>query len=453
MKKFDLIVIGGGTGGINVLRAATAAGWKVALIEAGHMGGTCINVGCIPSKTLLYSARVLQEVREAEKYGVITDAPKADWKAMVKRKDDLVGRIRNRSYKNVQRDENVTLYEGEAEFAGEKQVSINGEKITADKILIAAGSRSDIPPLPEIEKTGYFTSTSIMDTPDLPRSILIMGGGIIGVEFSQLLIRLGVEVTVLQRNTRLAPALEPEISAEIGERLKEEGLKIVTGVDIREVGRDGDTVYAVDHSGEKPVRYRAEKLLLATGRAPNSDRLKVESIGMETDEKGFIRVDSSFKTSVEGIWAVGDIVGGLMFTHRARHDAMLLARHLVEGEKINNEGRLIPYAIFTEPEIAAVGLGEEAAVNAGYRVKVQRFPFAYHGRALAVLKTDGYIKLVIDKESGKILGAHIIGPEAAELLHELITAMHFGATIYDLQEIMHIHPTLAEAIQSAAWSK
>jgi len=193
--------------------------------------------------------------------------------------------------------------------------------------------------------------------------------------------------------------------------------------------------------------------MVATGRAPNSDMLHPEKAGIETDKRGYVVVDQDFLTGVEGVWAIGDVIGGMMFTHKAWHDALLLSRHLLKGEAIASTNRLIPVTVFTEPEIAGVGMGEAAAVKEGYEVKIQKSLFSYHGRALATGKLDGFVKLVLDSSSGKILGGHIIGPEAGELIHELATAMRFSATVYDLQEMMHVHPTLAEAINSTAWSE
>lgn len=452
VKSFDLIVIGGGTAGMNLVYRAAGNGWKVAVIESSHLGGTCINVGCIPSKTLLHSGRVMQKVRDAGDYGVIVEPPRVDWPAVVRRKDRLVGRIRSRSYDNVESNENITLIEGEAEFMGPRAIEVNGNKITADKIVIAAGARTAIPQISGLDRVDYLNSTSVMDIQELPDSILILGGGIIALEFSQLFARLGVDVTILQRGTRLVTALEPEISDEICKILEGEGVVVKTGTEIIEVGKEGLGIYTVDKTENGPVRYRAEKLLLAAGRTPNSDRLKVKNAGVEIDEGGFIKVDSNYQTTAEGVWAIGDVIGGMMFTHVAWHDAFLLSGYLLHGKKILAEKRLIPFAIFTEPEISGVGMGEEEAHKAGYEVKIQRFYFAHHGRALAAMETKGFVKLVIDKTDGKILGAHIIGPKAGELIHELIAAIRFDATVYDLQDMMHIHPTLTEAINSAAWS-
>ncbi len=450
MKDFDLIVVGSGSAGTNVTHRAAGAGWKVALIEPGYLGGTCINVGCIPSKTLIHSARVMHEIKEAGRYGVIAEPPVADWASMRERKDNLVGRIRSRGHKNIEGNDNITLFEGEGLFIGPRKISVNGETLTADKIVIACGARPAVPSINGLESIDYLTSTTVMDMDELPRSMLILGGGIIALEFSQLFARLGVEVTILQRNRRVGPILEEEISAEIEALLKEEGVRTKTGTEVSEVGRDGSAYFAVDAAGDLDERYSAEKILVATGRVPNSDRLKVEKAGVKTDSRGFVKIDSSYRTSVKGIWAVGDITGGMMFTHRAWNDGLLLSRHLINRIDISNEGRLIPYAVFTDPEIGSVGLGEQAAYEAGYKIKIQRFPFAFQGRALAAEKTKGFIKLVVNKANGKILGGHIIGHEGGELIHELIAAIRFGATVNDLYEMMHIHPTMSEAIHNAS---
>ena len=344
------------------------------------------------------------------------------------------------------------LYDRQAVFTGTHTVEVNGETLTAERIVFATGARSAVPTLTGLSDIDYLTSTSAMEMKELPGSLLILGGGIISLEFSQLFVRLGVEVTIVQRGDRLAANLEPEISDEIHNVLESAGINVKTNTNVSSVGAEHGSVYVVDETDKGSVRYLADQILVATGRASNSDMLVLEKAGVETDERGYIVVDEGFKTSAEGIWAIGDVIGGMMFTHKAWHDAILLSRYFFKGEKIVSKDRLIPFAIFTEPEIAGVGLGEATAAKAGYKVKVQRYPFSSHGRALATEKLDGFVKLVLDSDSKRILGSHIIGPEAGELIHELITAIHFGATVYDLQNLIHIHPTLSEAINSTAWS-
>ena len=450
MKKYDLIVIGAGTAGMNLTYPLAAQGWNVAVVENSHVGGTCINIGCIPSKTLISSGRTMQVVREAKKWGVVAGEPQADWPAMVERKNELVGKIRSRGYKNIDRSDKITLYQGRAVFSAPGTLEVNGETISAGKIVIASGARTAVPPLPGLSDLDYLTSTSVMEMETLPESMLILGGGIIALEFSQLLQRLGVDVTIVQRSDRLAPNLDPEISDEIRRILEEEGVKVKTGTKISSAGKEAESVYLIDETESGPERYTADQILVATGRAPNTDQLALGKAGVETDRRGFVVVDDHFKTSAEGIYAIGDVIGGMMFTHKAWHDASLLSRHLSVGEKIDPSNRLIPFAIFTEPEIAGVGLDQKAAVEAGYQVKIHDYPFRFQGRARAMEKYDGFIKMTVEQDSGKILGAHMIGPEAGELIHELITAIYFGATVHDLQNMIHVHPTLSEAIINTA---
>jgi len=453
MRKYDLLVLGAGSAGMNLIRPLAAEGWKTAMVEARFPGGTCINIGCIPSKTLISSARVMQSARDAQKYGVVVEPPRADWRAMIGRKDDLIGAMRRSIYLNLQNNQNITFYEGKATFTDPQTVEVNGEELTAEKIVIATGARSAIPPVPGLKDINYLTSTSAMEMQKLPKSLFVLGGGIIALEFSQLFARVGVEVTILQRDERLATNLEPEISDEIRRVLEKEGINVKTSTNISLVGSEDSEVYVVDETDKGQVTYRADEILVATGRAPNTEELSLEKVRVETDKRGYVVVDKDFKTSTEGIWAIGDVIGGKMFTHKAWHDALLLSRYFVKGEKIASQNRLVPFAVFTEPEIAGVGMGESEAVQAGYQEKIQHFSFSKHGRALASDKADGFIKLVLDRNNGRILGAHIIGPAAGEIIHELNTAIHFNATVYDLQNMMHIHPTLAEAINNTAWAE
>jgi dihydrolipoamide dehydrogenase len=453
MNDFDLIVIGSGSAGSNVMNRATGKGLKVAMAEVGPLGGSCINVGCIPSKALIQTARTYKQVMSAGRFGVIAEAPGIDWPAAVRRKDRIVNRMRASGYNSLTDNKNVTLLEGEASFAGPNEVTVNDEKIRAERIVIAAGARPSIPSLIGLDNVDYLTSTTIMELQELPKSLIIIGGGLIALEFSQLFARLGVEVTILQRNRQLAPQLDRDIADEISSVLVNEKVRIITGAGVSKVGREGDLIFVETEKDSKMIRYSAEKLLIATGRAPNSDRLNLDLAGIKTDQKGFINVDDHFKTSAAGVWAIGDIIGGPMFTHKAWHDGYLLANYLIDGNEINPAERWIPFAVFTEPEIAGVGLNEAQAREAGYNYKLKRYPFGTHGRNIVDDKLEGFIKLIYKAEDEKLIGAQLIGSEAGELIHELIAAIYFGAKLSDLRNMIHIHPTLAEAINSAAFSE
>jgi len=453
MKKYDLIVIGSGSAGSNVMHRATSKGLTVALAEAGPFGGSCINVGCIPSKALIQTARSFNQVKSAGRFGVMAEVPGLDWQAAIRRKDRIVNRMRAGGYNSLAENENVTLFEGEASFAGTQEVLVSGDKIRAERIVIAAGARPLIPVIEGLADIDYLTSTTIMELKELPKSLIVIGGGLIALEFSQLFARLGVEVTILQRNQHLAPQLDQDIAAEIQTILVNEKVKIITGAKVSRVGREGDLIFVEAEKNGESSNYSAEKLLIASGRKPNSDRLNLDQAGIKADQRGFIFVDDHFKTSVEGIWAIGDIIGGPMFTHKAWHDGYLLANHLIDGNAISPAERLIPFAVFTDPEIAGVGLSESQAREAGFNFDVKRYPFAAHGRNIVDDKLEGFIKIIYETGGEKLLGAQLIGPEAGELIHELIAALYFGAKLSDLRNMIHIHPTLAEAINSAAFSE
>ncbi|MBM4236602.1 MAG: dihydrolipoamide dehydrogenase, partial [Firmicutes bacterium] len=362
-------------------------------------------------------------------------------------------RMRAGGYNSLADNKNVTLFESEASFAGLQKVLVGGETIRSERIVIATGARPLIPALEGLERVDYLTSTTVMELQELPKSLIIIGGGLIALEFSQLFARLGVDVTILQRNQQLAPQLDRDIAAEISSVLDNEKVKIVTGAGVNRVGREGDLIFVETGNNNQLIRYSAEKLLIAAGRAPNSDLLNLELAGIKTDQKGFIIVDDHFKTSADGVWAIGDIIGGPMFTHKAWHDGYLLANYLIDGKAISPADRLIPFAVFTEPEIAGVGLSETQAREAGYNFKVTSYPFGTHGRNIVDDKLEGFIKLIYETEGKKLIGAQLIGPEAGELIHELIAAIYFGTKLSDLQNIIHIHPTLAEAINSAAFAE
>ena len=453
MNNFDLIVIGSGSAGSNVMNRATGKGLKVALAESGPFGGSCINVGCIPSKALIQTARAFHQVKTAGRFGVMVETPGIDWQAAIRRKDRIVNRMRAGGYNGLADNKNVTLCEGEVSFVGPREVLVGGETIRSERIVIAAGAGPLIPALEGLEAVDYLTSTTIMELQELPKSLIIIGGGLIALEFSQLFARLGVEVTILQRNQQLAPQLDRDIADEISSVLDNEKVRIITGAGVSKVGREGDFIFVEAEKDSKMIRHSAEKLLIAAGRAPNSDLLNLEQAGIETDPRGFIIVDDHFKTSADGVWAIGDIIGGPMFTHKAWHDGYLLANYLIDDQTISPADRLIPFAVFTEPEIAGVGLNETQAREAGYNYKLKHYPFGTHGRNIVDDKLEGFIKLIYEAESEKLLGAQLIGSEAGELIHELIAAIYFGAKLSDLRNMIHIHPTLAEAINSAAFSE
>ena len=445
-------MLGGGTAGMTVVDEAAANGWEVAVVEAKALGGTCVNNGCIPTKTMIHSAKIMHYIQRAKEYGIECGSPRMDFTAVLARKDRLITAMRDGLYRDVAQNKKIMLFEGTAAFEEPMRVWAGSELIEGERILICTGARTLIPPIEGLDTVDYLTSTTALQMKELPASLIIAGGGPIAVEFAQMYARFGVNVTILQRPARLVPNVEPEISAELQRVLEQDGVNIITGADVRKVGRNlaGITVFAEVEGA--PRQFASDRIMVATSRKPNSDTLQLDKAGVETDKRGYIRVDSAFRTNVPGIWALGDATGGAMFTHRAWHDGFLLSRYFFKGELISTAGRLIPYAIFTDPEIAAVGLGEQAAWGAGHDVTVLQTPFKHVSRAMAMAEEDGLIKLVVDGKNGKLLGAHLIGPNSGEIIHELVAAIRFNATVYDLQDMLHIHPTLAEGINAAAFS-
>ncbi len=449
MKQFSLIVLGSGTAGMTIAHAASANGWNVAVVESAELGGTCNNWGCIPTKTMIHSARVMHFVSQAAKYGVKTSSPTVDLAAVVARKDNLITKRKNGSQASIDKNPNLTLFAGTAAFEASNRVRVGDELLEADKIVIATGARPFIPPVAGLKTVDYLTSTTILDLKELPASIIIMGGGPIAVEFAQMYARFGSKVTIVELAPRILSVVEPELSSEAHRILERENITIFTGVGIGSVAASAMGVAVVLSDGALQ-RLEAARLLVAVGRTPNTDMLQLEKAGVNRDPRGFVVTDDAMRTNVSGIWALGDVAGGPQFTHRAWHDGFLLGRHWFKGEQIYTRKRLMPYAIFIDPEIASVGMGEQEARDAGHDVQALQFPFAWVGRAQAIDELDGFCKRVIDAKDGRVLGGHLIGPAAGEVVHELIAAIRLGATAYDLQDMLHIHPTLAEVINSTA---
>ena len=450
MTKYDLIVVGGGAAGITASRGPASMGWKVAMIEKEYMGGTCTNVGCMPTKALLSSAHFLHQSKHADLYGAKIDRVSADWMQVRTRMDQFVKKLRSGSEKYPTQFENMTLYRGEAAFTGPGTVRVNGDELSADKIIIAAGARSFIPPVPGIEDVDYLTSTTALSLAKLPDHITILGGGVLAAEFAQIFSRLGSKVTILEQNEQILGNFDDDVATEFERLLKLEGIDVLTGHTVKSLSREDAGVGIVLEHDNITKDLSVDAVMIATGRKPNSDLLDCQAAGIELDDRGFIITDESFLTTAQGVWALGDIIGGSMFTHKARHDGMLLSKHLTEGIYVDLRGRIIPFAVFTDPEIAMVGESEKSATQKGTRFVSKKLPYNKIGRAGASSKTDGFIKLLADPDSQKIIGSQIIGENAGEIIHTVTMAMRMNAVIADLQDMMPIHPTFAEGLYSNA---
>lgn len=448
--EFDLVVIGGGMAGLPIANKAAYKGLKTALVEKELLGGTCLNRGCIPTKTMIHSAKVAHTVRTAELFGIKTSPPKVDLAAIVSRKNKIVETIRKNAYRQVKKNQNLTLIEATAVFEGSNQLSVGESLIEAEKFIINTGARPLLPPIKNLDQISYHTNRSLLELTQLPETLLVVGGGYIGVEFAQMFARFGSKVILFQQNNRLVPAEDPEISQVLLEVFRQEGIEVVTTAQVVEVAQEGKHITAKVVVNRKEQEYHGDTLLMATGRRPNTDQVGLELAGVQMDERGFILADQSYQTNQNHIWAIGDVTGKPMFTHSARDDAERLYQLLFKGISSENSNRIVPYAIFTDPEIAAVGMTEQEALDQGFEIKIGKHPFNRVARAMAMGSTAGFIKIVADASTDRILGAQIIGPHAGELIHEFVITLQTSATFQDIGKALHVHPTLAEGVSSAA---
>jgi dihydrolipoamide dehydrogenase len=450
VEQYDLIVIGGGMAGLPLAQKAALKGRKTALVEKELLGGTCLNRGCIPTKTMIHSAKIMHHVRRAAEFGIVVGEPKADLRAIVQRKDGVVKPIRDGAYRGAGKIENLHLIEDVSRFDGPGRLAVGDRLLESAMIVVNTGTEAAIPPVDGLADVDYLTNRSALEMTELPESLIIVGGGYVGVEFAQMYARFGSRVTVLQRAERLVPNEEPDISAVLMDVFRREGIEVVTGATMVGVKQSGNYVAVSARAGAEVKTFHSTHLLVATGRTPNTASLNLGAVGVETDRAGFIKVDNRFQTSTEGIWAMGDVKGPPMFTHSARNDAELLYRALIKGDATATvDHRLVPHAVFTDPAIGSVGLTEAEARKRGHSLKIGVQPFKAVAKARAIGETDGFIKIIADDKTDQILGAHIIGPEGDNLIHELIVAMQVGATFQDVARALHIHPTLAEGVNGA----
>lgn len=453
-KQYDAIVIGSGQGGGPLSTALAKAGRKSALIEHKKVGGTCVNYGCTPTKTMAASARVAHVVGRAGDYGVEVDSKRINMKEVRKRKRDIVESFRSGSQKSIEEVDGVDLLMGEAAFVGSKQLEIkmnNGDrkKLAADWVFINTGSRPAVPRMPGLESVPYLDSTSIMELEEIPEHLLIIGGGYIGIEFGQMFLRFGSRVTLMHRGTQLVAGEDSDVAEEIAEILQTEGMTIEFEAEARRVekGNSGQiNLVANGKSGEKKIS--GSHLLIAAGRVPNTEHLNLGAAEVNLDEHGFVHVNERLETNVQGIYALGDVKGGPAFTHISYDDYRLLSSNLLQdGDRLTSD-RLVPYTIFIDPQLGRVGLTEKEALEKGLDIQVTKLPMNRVSRALEVDETSGFMKVIIDTNSKKILGCAILGMQGGEIASILQVAMMGNVTYPELRDGIFAHPTLAESLNS-----
>jgi pyruvate/2-oxoglutarate dehydrogenase complex dihydrolipoamide dehydrogenase (E3) component len=454
-ETFDAIVIGAGQAGGPLAGALGKAGWKVALIEKEHVGGTCVNEGCTPTKTMVASARVAYLARRAADYGVQTGAVQVDLSRVRERTQALVESFRSGSRKSLEKVDNVTLIMGEAHFVSPHEVEVTSAEdggkrtLAAEKIFINAGARPVLPPIEGLDAVPALTSKTILELESVPEHLLVMGGGYIGLEFAQMFRRFGSDVTLIQRGPQLLAREDEDVADEIAEILREDGVTVHLETEVTAAAQDDRGRLSLTLKGkEGERRLGGSHLLVATGRKPNSDLLNLEAAGLETDEQGSIRVNGKLETSVPGIYALGDIKGGPAFTHISYDDYRIVRDNLLKGADKTTEGRPVPYTVFTDPQLGRVGLSEAQAREQGFDIKVAKLPMSSAARALELDETRGFMKAVVDAQNGRILGAAILGVEGGEVMSTLQVAMMGGLTYEALRDSPFAHPLLSESLNN-----
>jgi len=444
-KSFDAVVIGTGQAGTPLAARLAKAGRKVAIIERGRFGGTCVNTGCIPTKAMVASARAAYVARRASDFGVeISGGVYVDMKRVKARKDKISAASRTGVEKMLESAENCTIYRKQARFLSDHEVEAGGERLTAPQIFINVGARPVIPAIPGLGSVPYLTNSHILEIDFVPRSLIIIGGSYIGLEFGQMFRRFGSEVTVIERGPRLFGREDEDISDGIRDILVNEGIRVELNSEVSEIEKLGPDDLAV-HIKSLGAR-RGSHLLIASGREPNTDDLGLENTGIERDQRGFIQVDDQLRTSVPGVWAIGDCNGRSAFTHTSYNDYEIVAANLLDNDNRRVRERITAYNVYIDPPLGRAGLSETEVRSSGRKALMGKREMSRVGRAVEKGETQGFMKVLVDAETKQILGAAILGTGGDEAIHCILDMMYAKAPYTVLQQAVHIHPTLSELI-------
>jgi pyruvate/2-oxoglutarate dehydrogenase complex dihydrolipoamide dehydrogenase (E3) component len=453
-QDYDAIVIGAGQAGGPLSTALAGAGRKTALIERAHVGGTCVNVGCTPTKTMIASARVAHLARRAADYGVHTDPVTVDLLRVRQRKRDIVDSFRTGNQRRIEQTDGVDLVMGEARFTGTRSVEVRRDgaetlRLAADLIFINTGDRPASPPVDGLSTVPTLNSTTIMELDQVPEHLLILGGGYIGLEFGQMFRRFGSAVTIIQRGHQLLAREDADVADEVAKILREDGVEVLLDAEARHVEQDANRALRLtvrQPEGERTLE--GSHLLVAAGRTPNTEALDLPAAGVQTDQRGYVQANERLETNVPGIYALGDVKGGPAFTHISYDDFRIIRTNLLDGGHATTADRPVPYTVFIDPQLGRVGLTEEQARQSGRPIRVAKLPMSSVARALEVDETRGFMKAVVDAETQQILGAAVLGIEGGEVMAVLEVAMVGHLPYTALRDGVFAHPTLAESLNN-----
>jgi pyruvate/2-oxoglutarate dehydrogenase complex dihydrolipoamide dehydrogenase (E3) component len=445
MPHFDAIVIGSGQAGPTLTSRLTGAGMSVGFIEREHFGGTCVNDGCTPTKTLVASAQVAHMARRAGEYGVYVPGPIAvDMKAVKARKDAVVGRTRTGVENWLRGMRGCTIFWGQGRFTGPKEVAVNGESLTADKIFINVGARPTVPSIPGLDQIPYLTNVSMMAVDFLPAHLVILGGSYVGLEFAQMYRRFGSAVTVIEAMPRLIAREDEDVSAEVAKILEREEIALRLGAKALSVARRHNGIAVTIETPQGRAEVEGTHLLVAIGRRPNTEDLGLDKAGVALDAHGFIIVDDQLRSNVPGIWALGDCNGKGAFTHTSYNDYEIVAANLLDNDPRRLSDRIMAYALYIDPPLGRAGLSQAEVRKRGLPALVANWPMERVSRAFERGETQGFMRILVDRETKQILGATLLGLSADEVMQDVLDLMYAKAPYTTLQRAMHIHPTVAE---------
>ena len=452
-QQYDAIVIGSGQAGTPLSTALAEAGMHTALIEREHVGGTCVNEGCTPTKTMVASARVAYLARRGADYGVHTGAIRIDMERVRQRKRDIVNSFRNGSQGRIEKTAHLELIFGEASFTGARSLLVRqkdgGQRaLTAGKTFINAGARPSVPALDGLKAVPFLDSTSIMELDTVPEHLLVLGGGYVGLEFGQMFRRFGSRVTIVQSAGQLLNREDPDIAEEVAKILQQDGVDVLLSATANRVSQSEGSIRLEIQQQGRSTTLAGSHLLVATGRVPNSDTLNLAAAGVQTNDQGFIEVNGRLETTANGIYALGDIKGGPAFTHISYDDFRIIRTNLIEKASATTDGRLVPYTVFIDPQLGRVGVTETEARTQKRNIRVAKLPMTSVARALEVDETRGFMKAIVDGETNQILGAVVLGIEGGEVMSALEIAMMGKLPYTALRDGVFAHPTLAESLNN-----